>query len=193
MRDGKGGEKTTIPDLRYGFGVNPVLEFLGFIGGMLLLAFVVSRITGARAQYLQDFPLENGERVLWEDLAADAYVYAGRRALFTTYSRSRRSAVRVTTLRIIAGTRSLFGQKHIIQYLAFPSDRAFPDEANNLGGGLLTRGFEAIVFERAGVVTHTAGKQVFVELPLDPAIRSSLNRQSLRIHSDLLHGFRLPD
>ncbi len=173
--------------------MNPFLEFFGFLAGMVGLAFVVSRITGARTQYLEGFPLENGERVLWEDQAADAYVYAGRRALITTYSRSRRSAVRVTTLRIIFGNRSLFGPKHIVQYMAFPSDRAFPSEANSVGGGLLTRGFEAIVFDRAGVVTHTTDTRAFVELRLDPAITSSLNRQSLRIYSDLLQSFRLPD
>lgn len=173
--------------------MNPFLEFVGFLGGMVVLAFVVSRITGARTRYIQDFPLQNGERVLWEDLAADAYIFAGRRALLTTYSRSRRSAVRVTTLRIIAGNRALFGQKHIIQYMAFPSDRTFPAEANSVGGGLLTRGFEAIVFDRAGVVTHTSDERAFVELRLDPAITSSLNRQSLRIYSDVLQSFRLPD
>jgi hypothetical protein len=173
--------------------VNPFLELLCGLAGIVLFGFIVSRITGARAQFLETLALESGERVLWEDLAADAYPIPTRRALYTTYRRSRRGAVRVTNLRIISGTKSLFGAKHMIMHLLYPSDRAYPKEAEAIGGGLLTRGYQALVFQRLTAQVHAMDKAPYVELSLDPALASSMNLQSYRIYSDRLEAFCLPE
>jgi hypothetical protein len=160
---------------------------------MVLFGFIVSRITGARAQFMETLALESGERVLWEDLTADAYPIPTRRALYTTYRRSRRGAVRVTNLRIICGSKSLFGEKHMVLHVLYPSDRAHPKEADAIGGGLLTRGYQAFVFQRVTAQVHTAENAPYVELTLDPALASSMNLQSYRIYSDRVEAFCLPE
>jgi hypothetical protein len=173
--------------------MNPFLEFLCCLAGMALFGFIVSRITGARAQFMETLALESGERVLWEDLTADAFPIPTRQALFTSYSRSRRGAVRVTNLRIICGTKSLFGEKHMVMHLLYPSDRTYPKEADAIGGGLLTRGYQAFVFQRLTVQAHPADQAPYVELTLDPAVASSMNLRSYRIHSDRVDAFCLPE
>jgi len=173
--------------------VNPFLAFLGCLAGIVLLGFVVSRLTGARAQFLENFPLEPGERVLWEDLTADAYPVPSHTALLVSYWRARRGAVRVTNRRILSGTKTLFGARHMITHILHPSDRALPDQAENAGGGLLTRGYQILVFERASMVAHIAERVPFVELRLDPTRASSLNLSRYRIYTDSIATFRLPD
>lgn len=173
--------------------MNPFLAFLGCLGGIVLLGFVVSRLTGARAQFLENFPLEPGEHVLWEDLSADAYPVTTHTALVVSYRRARRGAVRVTNRRILSGTRTLFGSRHLLVHILHPSDRALPDEASSVGGGLLTRGYQILVFERASMVAHIAERAPFIELRLDPTRASSLNLSRYRVYSDSISTFRLPE
>ena len=173
--------------------MNPVLVFVCFIAGMISVAFVVSRVTGARAQYLEAFPLEPGERVLWEDLALDAYKVAPRWASYTKPRRSRRRAVRVTNRRILSGCTPLFGSKHMIEHMLYPSDRPFPAEANGVGGGLLTKGYAALVFEREGVTKQGAPGAEFINLLLNPSLPSSINALAFRIHSSRCDSFCLPE
>ena len=176
--------------------MNPALAFVCCLGGIVLIAFVVSRITGARAHYLEAFALQPGERVLWEDLGADAYPIQKRRALITSYVRSRKYGVRVTSLRILSGRLALFGSKHMVQHVLYPSDRAFPNEADTLGGGLLTRGYETFVFERASQergAGKSDGRDAYVEVTLSPSVASSMNLIKFRIYSEQLESFRLPE
>ena len=176
--------------------MNPALAFVCCLVGIVLIGFIVSRITGARTRYLETFALEPGERVLWEDLAADAYPIQKRQALITTYRRSHRHAVRVTSLRILSGCVSLFGSNHLLQHMLYPSDRAFPGEADTLGGGLLTRGYETFVFEHGSQERGTGkanGQDAYVEVTLSPSVASSINLLKFRIYSDRLETFRLPE
>ncbi len=176
--------------------MNPALAFVCCLAGIVLIAFIVSRITGARTHYLETFALEPGELVLWEDLAADAYPIPKRQALITTYRRSRRHAVRVTNLRILSGCVSLFGSNHLLQHVLYPSDRAFPGEADTLGGGLLTRGYETFAFEHTSLergAREPNDTHAYVEVTLSPSVASSINLIKFRIYSDRLEGFRLPE
>jgi hypothetical protein len=173
--------------------MNPYLIFICLLAGMVLVAFVVSRVSGARAQYLETFALAPGERVLWDDLAADAYKIAPQRALVTSYRRSRRRAVRVTNLRILAACTPLFGNKHLIEHLLYPSDRPFPEEANGVTGGLFTRGYTTLVFERGGVAKEQSPSPQFIDLLLSPNIPSSINTLAFRIYSDRCDTFCLPE
>jgi hypothetical protein len=161
--------------------------------GIVLIGFVVSRLTGARAQFLDDFPLEPGECVLWEDLTADAYPVPTHTALLISYRRARRGAVRVTNRRILSGSKMLLSSRHMIVHILHPSDRVLPDEANDVGGGLLTRGYQILVFERASMVAHIAERAPFVELCLDSTRASSLNLSRYRIYTDSIAMFCLPD
>ena len=167
--------------------------FFCFLAGMVIVAKIVSKITGSKAYFFETFPLEEGERILWQDLAADAYPIPTRRALIVTYRRSRRGAVRVTNRRIIAGTKSLFGPNHLIQHVLYPSDRSYPAEASSIGGGLLTRGFQVFVFERLTVVVYASEKPPFVDLSLDRTLSSSMNLERYRIYSDAIAAFCLPE
>jgi hypothetical protein len=166
--------------------------FLACLGAIALVGFVVSRVTGARSQYLAAFALEPGEQVLWQDELADAYPIVTRQAAFTSYRRARRYAVRVTNLRIFSACKPLFGSGHVIEHVLYPSDRPFPAEANGLSGGLFTRGYRTLVFERARI-ERTDGAESFVSLGLDPSITSSANLAAFRIYSEQLASFRLPD
>jgi len=172
--------------------MNPFLIFVCFLGGMVSVAFVVSRITGARAQFIESFPLEPGERTLWEDMEADAWPVLTHRALIQTYPRLRRGAVRVTNQRILCGTRALFSQKHMIEHVLYPSDRPFPDAANGITGGTLKNAYKTLVFERASLARNS-DKYAFVEVMLDQRIASSLNLIKFRIYSEKLDLFALPD
>ncbi|HEY4160147.1 MAG TPA: hypothetical protein VGM29_18670 [Polyangiaceae bacterium] len=173
--------------------MNPFLVFVACLAGLVLVAFIVSRITGARAAYIESFTLEAGERVLWEDPLADAYPIPIRRALITSYRRSRRWVVRVTDRRIIVGCKALFSAKHMIMHVLYPSDRAFPDEANHVGGGLLTRGYQTFVFERASMARTSSNPNAFVDVSLSAALPSSTNLSAFRIYSDRLESFCLPE
>src|SRR4051812_25104291 len=116
--------------------MSAVAAFLGCLAAIVLVGFVVSRLTRARTHDLASFPLEPGEELLWQDELADAYPVASRQAAYTSYRRSRRRAVRVTNLRILSGCRPLFGSGHVLEHVLYPADRAFPEEANELSGGL---------------------------------------------------------
>jgi hypothetical protein len=169
------------------------LAFFGCLAGIVLIGWVVSKLAGTKAQFLETFALERGERVLWEDLSADAYPVLTQRARYVTYATLRRGAVRVTTRRIIAGTKPLFGSKHMIQHVLYPADRPYPEEAKGISGGLLKYGFKVLVFERSSVQTHATGKYPFVELTLTPSVGSSTNLDAFRIYSDAVTAFLLPE
>ncbi len=115
--------------------VNSLLIFVGFLLGMVVRGRVVAKVNGTKSQFVQTFSLEAGERVLWEDLKADALPLTTYRAQWSSLSRRHRSAVRVTNLRIISGAKSPFSTKHVVQQVLYPSDRPYPDEANDMTGG----------------------------------------------------------
>ena len=173
--------------------MSPFLVFVGFLVSIVLVGKIVSKITGSKVYYVETFPLEVGEHSLWEDTAADVYPVPTHRALIVSYRRARRSAVRVTNRRIIAGTKPLFGSKHMVQHVLYPSDRKLPEEADRIGGGLLTRGFQVLVFQRAKIEVHASSTPPFVDLSLDPALSSSMNLERYRIYSDALLAFRSPE
>ena len=173
--------------------VNPLLTFLCFIGGMILVGLIVKKVTGVESKFIETFPLEQGERVLWEDMLANGYPVASLRAMSSTYFASKRRAVRVTNLRIIAGTRGLFGPNHVIESVLYPSDRHFPEEANSLTGGFFKYGYKVLVFQRSTAQQFSAERHPHVELTLDPTIGSSANLDKFRIYSETLHTFCLPD
>ncbi len=87
------------------------LIFLGMLAALVALAFGVSRITGARSRYIEDWKPDEGEHLRFEDRQADIYVVPKLgQARFTTYARLRRGFVLVTNRRIVAGQRALFSK-----------------------------------------------------------------------------------
>ena len=160
--------------------------FLGALAAIVLVAVVVSRIIGARAQYLDAWKPEEGEHIRFEDRRAtidvDPQVGRGERYV--------RSFVVVTDRRIVAGSRALFGKRLMILFMMYVG-RAPGEEADSLHGGLLTRGYRTLVLEPA-VRRVLEGRRPHVELTPAPA-KSSLNLETIRIYTDRAADFRLPD
>ena len=169
------------------------LFFVGILAAIVALAFLVSRVTGARAHYIEDWRPDEGERILFEDREADTYpVMKAGEAAFTTYGRPRRGFVLVTDLRILAGQRVLFGRKSMIQYMIYP-EQARAADSGKLGGGLLTRGYQTLLLERDGIERRADEKKPFVLLTPSPAARSSFNLRAIRIYTDQAGQFPFPE
>jgi hypothetical protein len=132
------------------------------------------------------------EEIEQEDFSADSYLVLTTRALKVSYRRWHRNAVRVTNLRIISGTRPLFGPNHVIQHVLYPSDRGYPEEANTLSAGFFKYGYKLVVFDRARVRQLNEDRRPCLELRVDPAVGTG-NLASFRIYSDTLQTFCLPD
>ena len=170
-----------------------VLIFIGALAAIVALAFTVSRVTGARSHYIEDWKADPGEQVLFEDREADTYlVPALGQAVFTTYGRPRRGFVLVTNRRIIAGQRVLFGKRSVIQYMIYP-ERAQVEDSQKLGGGLLHRGFQSLLLKPGAIQRMTDGPKPFVLLTPSPAARSSFNVEAIRIYTDHAARFPLPE
>ena len=167
--------------------------FLGFLAVLVAVASLVKKITGAKTYLVETFPLEPGERVLWEDGAADAYPIPNQQAAYVSFRRLQRVHVKVTNLRVVCGMKGLFGSSHVVQHVLYPSDRAYPEQARALGGGLLTVGYQVFVFERASLVVHGEGKRAYVELTLDPSLDSSRNLRAFRVCTERAASFTLPE
>ena len=170
-----------------------ILIFVGVLAAIVALAFIVSSVTGARSHYIEDWKPDPGERLLFEDRAADTYLVPELgQAKFTTYGRPRRGFVLVTNRRIIAGHRVLFGKKSVIQYMIYPVQARAPD-SEKLGGGLLTRGYQTFLLKPGAIHRTTEARKPFVQLRPSAAAASSFNLQALRIYTDRAAEFPSPD
>jgi hypothetical protein len=169
-----------------------VMSLACFLGvGLVVLALL--RAGAAKAQYVESFALDDGERVLWLDASSDAYPVLTSRAVFPSFRRLHRGAVLVTNRRIVVGAKVLFGERHLIRHVLYPADRPFPEDANRVGGGSWARGYATLVFDRAAVETMRAGDRSFIDLRLSTAAASSTNIDWFRIYSASAETFRLPE
>lgn len=169
-----------------------VLAFVGALLGIIAAGWIVSKITGSKAHFMEDWQYDPEERVLWTDNEADAYLVPRHgRAMITSYARPRRGAVVVTTSRILAGTKPLFGKKKMLQYMLLPAGTN-SEAANSLHGGLLTIGYQTFLYLPESLQIHSSEKKPFVELKPVPDVKSSTNIESIRIFTDLASSFQLP-
>lgn len=168
-----------------------VLAFLGALLGIFAAGWIVSKITGSKAHYIEDWKFDPDESILWRDNQADAYVVPKHRALITSYARPRRGEVVVTTKRILAGTKPLFGKKKMIQYLLLPAGTE-SEAAKSLHGGLLTIGYQTFLYLPESLQIHASEKKPFVDLKPVPEAKSSTNIEFIRIFTDLASSFQLP-
>jgi hypothetical protein len=168
------------------------LAFLGAIAGIIAAGWIVSKITGSKAHFLEDWKLEEGETVLWQDNEADTFIITIRgRAMITSYARPRRGAVMVTNRRIIAGTKPLIGKKKMVQYVLLPAGT--PSEpAETLHGGLMTIGYQTFLYLPETLEVHASDKKPFVDIRPDPGAKSSTNIEKIRIYTDNAASFKLP-
>lgn len=165
------------------------LLFLGACAGLVGIAWIVSRITGARASFLDDWKYDDGEQIVWRDDAADVYLIAKNHAAFMSFPRLRRHAVIVTNRRILIGLKTLSG-KHMVQYVLSTTPPA-DGQSEQLSGGLLTIGYQAIVIEPT-VDAHLDDKKPYLALTPSGDQASSVNLQTIRIQTEHGATFRLP-
>lgn len=165
-----------------------VLIFLAAILGLIAVAYIVNRLRGVRACYIDDWQPEQGERILLRDMEADTFIVGINRARFVSYPRPRRGALIVTDIRIVAGAKPLFGRKKMLLYMMY--GRAAPGGFSDMiDGGLFTRGFQTLEFLPDAIERMTREERPYVVLKPSPRARSSINIDSIRIYTDKAGSF----
>ena len=160
-----------------------LLIFLGVLVGLVALAVVVNRLRGVRAHYLEDWQPDTGETILFRDDEADTFVVPVNRARYGWYPRLRRGTVIVTDRRILAGAKTLFGGKRMLQFMLYPG--AAPDGwSARLDGGAFTRGYRTLAFVPGRIERVADGTRPYLVLKPSPDERSSTNVDFIRIYSD---------
>ncbi len=168
-----------------------LLIFLAACGGIVAVGWIVSKLTGSRAFYLEDWKFADGETVLWRDEAADVFLIPTLgQARVISFARRHRSTVVVTSKRILVGAQTLFGNKRMVLQVLYRETPA-DGQSEHLDGGLLTVGYQALVI-RPEVAAHLDEKQPYVDLLPADGHASSTNLQTIRIYTDSGASFRLP-
>jgi hypothetical protein len=126
-----------------------ILYFAGALLGIVLLAITINRLTGTKANYLDDLEFAPGEKELWRDTGADvALVPRIVRAVVLSYPRLRRHTVVWTDRRVVVAQRALFSRRSMVTHQLYFAAQAGPQvnaAAASAFGGFLGRGFETIV------------------------------------------------
>lgn len=174
--------------------MNAFLIFIAACAAIVAFGWIVSRITGAHAWFLESWKFEPGENVIWRDDTADVMVipkWGG--AVVMSPIRTRRWAVVVTNQRVIIANRT-FTDKRMVRYVLYP--RHAPDgQGGKLGGGLLTRGYQTVVIQPGAAVPHVGERFQHPYVALMPVAEavSSFNMAEMRVYTDDVVGFRLPE
>jgi hypothetical protein len=167
------------------------LIFAAACACLVLTGLIVSKLTGSRAYYIEDWKFDPGENTLWRDDGADSYLITKQAQAQGTLGRLRRGFVVVTNQRILIGTMPLFGKKRMVQYVLYPAKS--PDgQSALLDGGLLSKGYQTIVFQPGVVQRHLEEKMPYVDLTPMSGEASSTNVATIRVFTDLGATFRLP-
>jgi hypothetical protein len=171
--------------------VKPFGYFILALAGIVLIGWIVSKVTGSRAFFIEDWKFNDGETVLWRDDQSDTYLIPELgQSVVMSYARLHRGAVVVTNQRILVGSLPLFGKKHMVQYVLYPTK--VNDQSDRLDGGLLTTGYQTIVFDPGTLDVQTKETKTYVDLTPSKREASSTNLQTIRIFTDLATTFRLP-
>ncbi len=169
-----------------------LLIFVAVLAGMVILGWIVSKITGSHAYYLNEWKFDPDETVVWQDPEADVVNFARTgQARFIWYPRLHRSRVIVTNKRIIVGKKTFSGKQQVVAVL-WP--RPSPDgNSAKLGGGLLTVGYESFSYDpESMLLTHNRSDHTCIELTPMPDQMSSTNLKTFLIFSDHADTFQLP-
>ena len=165
--------------------------FLLACAAIALIGWIVSKITGSKAHYIEDWQFSDGENVLWRDEQTDTHLIPKHgQALVMSFARMRRGSVVVTNRRILIGSLPVFGEKHMVQYVLYPSKAPGSEK---LDGGLLTVGYQTIVFDPSSLEAHPKEAKPYVDLRPVEGERSSTNLERIRIFTDDAGNFRLPE
>jgi hypothetical protein len=174
------------------------MAFVYFLGALLAIvgvAMLVNRLTGTKAQYLENFQLEAGERELWRDTGAD---FATRpelgQALVMSYPRLRRHTIVWTSQRVLVAQKVLFSSKRMLTHQIFfvgqvgDASPAAAAAAQRFAGGFYGSGFQTIQ-ARERSFGEVAGKACVIVKPSDASAGAS-NLAEAYVFSDQLAELR---
>ena len=123
-----------------------VLLLVAACCAIALAGWIISKVKGSHAFFIESWQFDDGETILWRDDAADVVVVPKLgQAVSMTPARLHRWPVVVTNSRVIIGNKTLTG-KAMVQYVLYPTV-APDDQSNHLDGGLLSRGYSTVVIE----------------------------------------------
>jgi hypothetical protein len=168
-----------------------VLLFAAACGAIVIGGWIVSKVKGSHAFYIESWDFADGETILWRDDAADVVIIPKLgQAVSMTPARLHRWPVVVTNSRVIVGNKSLTG-KAMVQYVLYPTFA--PDgESKHLDGGLISRGYSTVVIEPEIERQHLEdARHPYLALIPVGSERSSTNISRIRIYTDLGATFRL--
>ena len=170
-----------------------LLFFFAFLAGMVLIAWIVSKLTGSHVYYLADWKYDADETILWRDDEADAVTLAKTgQALFMTFPRLHRSNVVVTNKRIIVAKKAAFTKRPLVMSVMWPHPSA-DGQSDKLGGGVLTVGYETFAYVADSLeLTTNRSKHPCIELKPMDGQASSTNISRFLIFTDKADSFQLP-
>src|SRR3954462_5215922 len=135
-----------------------VLIFLAAIFALIAIAWTVNKVRGVTASYMDNWQPDEGEEILLRDMESDTFVVGVNRPHFVSYGRPRRGALIVTDKRILAGSKTLFGGRRMLQYMIY-GGTAPGGFSGMVDGGLFTRGYKTLVFLPDAIERVTDGKR----------------------------------
>jgi hypothetical protein len=169
-----------------------VLLFVAVCVAIVLVAWIVSKVKGSHAYFIESWQYDQDETILWRDDAADVLIVPKMgQARSMTPARLHRWPVVVTNSRVIIGNKTLTG-KAMVQYVLYPN-LALDGESKHLDGGLLSRGYSTVVIESEVDRDHLGDdvRHPYVSLTPVDGERSSTNLAHIRIYTALGATFRL--
>lgn len=166
-----------------------LLTALAGFGGIVAIALISNRITGARAHYIDEWVFEEDEQVLFRDDKASVRLETKWGEADTQLPSG---TVIVTSKRILAGVKPLGSKRVMLQYLLYPGDVPGSEDSKKLGGGALTRGYQTLVFLPESTQRVAEDDDPRVVLVPSPDAASSTNIKSIVIRTSKAVGFPLP-
>jgi len=156
---------------------------------IVLIAWIVSKVTGSHTWPLDDWKFEEGETVAWRDDAADvATIPKTNQGAIVKPPRLHRWKVIATNKRVLLADKAVGGD-YLVLYALYPGS-APGEDSKKADGGLLTTGYQTIVIKPGVIDLHLDdGYLALVPKPDEP---SSTNMAEIRIYTDLPKTFRLP-
>jgi len=166
--------------------VTAILIFVGVLAAIVLGGWTISKITRSRAWFIETWPYDEGETILWRDDRADVVLVPRLgQAVSMRPIRAHRWSVVVTNRRVLIGNKTFSG-KQMVKYVLWPG-RAPDAHSKRSDGGLFTVGYTSILIEPGAVTIHDA----YVALTPVSAEPSSVNLSEIRIYTDVAPSFRL--
>lgn len=173
--------------------MNALLSFIAACAAIVTFGWIVSKITGSRAWFIEDGVFDPGETAIWRDDKADVLVVPRLgQAVIMQPMRLHRWPVVVTNRRILIAQKTFTGRR-MVRYVLYPGTA--PDgQSKRLGGGLLKRGYQTLVIQPGVATPHPNSRfqKPYVALAPVSAEASSFNIAEIRIYTDSLASFCLP-